>query len=539
MPDLPATHIRAGDFLRMSADRFPDRACFVYGDGSQHSFAETNGRVNRLSSILAARGIGKGDRVAIFAVNCNGYAEVLFACMKLGITYVPINNRLGEADTAALLARTKPAAIFVSDRYTDLLRRVTDGTPQLVLRACFDLEAAGFEEYEKLVASGEDIEPDVAVADGDILGLAFTSGTTGGAKGVLQSQAMIKAITLSISLDYEIQADEFRYSSSPMFHIGGQSPIFSHVWRGVPTLVLPQFDVDSVLAWMQGGQLTGLFLVPTMISMILEHPSAAMGSYDSIRSIIYGAAPMSPALLRRSMEVFGCEFVNAFGAGTEVGLQTVLASADHKRAAAGAEKLLGSIGKPAFGVDLRLVDENDNDVPRGEVGEIITRSEQMMTGYLDMPEKTAEAFRGGWFHAGDLASMDSDGYLYLAGRRSDLIIRGGENIYPIEIEDVITAFSGVSQAAVIGVPDEHWSEIVVAYLTAEPGAIIDSGALRAHCRAGLAAYKVPSEFRIVAELPTNASGKILKRDLRAAHTSPETGQRVRQLARPGKAPREC
>jgi fatty-acyl-CoA synthase len=266
---------------------------------------------------------------------------------------------------------------------------------------------------------------------------------------------------------------------------------------------------------MQSGRLTGAFLVPTMISTLLEHPDVTAGSYDELRSIIYGGAPMSPALLRRALDVFGCDFINAFGAATEGGLQSVLSSADHRRALAGAPHLLGSIGKPAFGVEMRIVDDTGADVPRGEVGEIITRSDPVMNGYLEMPEESARAIRDGWFWGGDLARMDDDGYLYLAGRSKDMIIRGGENIYPVEIETVLADHPSVAQVAVVGRPDEHWGEVVVAVVTGDPGGPApDPEVLREHCRAHLAAYKVPAAVVVVDAMPLNASGKILKRTLR-------------------------
>ncbi len=508
-----ATGPAAGEFLRMSADRFPDRACLVLGDGTSWTFAETNQRVNRLVDAMRRRGIGRGDRVAIFAVNGVGYAEVLFACLKLGATYVPLNNRLSAGETRVLVRRAAPAAVFVDLRYVEQVRAAIDGE-RLRLAVVFDGDAAGFDGYQELLGEGSPVEPDVVVAEEDIVGLAFTSGTTGLPKGVLQSQRMIRNLTTAITLDYEIRPDEFRYSSSPMFHIGGQTPVFMHAWRGFPTLLLPQFDVDAVLPWMQSGGLTGCFLVPTMISALLADERVHDADYADLRSIIYGAAPMPPAVLRRAIEVFGCEFVNAFGAGTETGLQTVLGSADHRRAAAGAEHLLGSIGKPAFGVDLRLVDADGGEVARGEVGEIVTRNAQTMSGYLDMPDETAEALRDGWFRAGDLAWQDAEGYLYLAGRRTDMIIRGGENIYPIEIEDVLCQHEDVDQAAVVGAPDEHWGEVVVAFVVARAGREIDPEAVRLHCRTRLAAYKVPLRVEAVDALPLNASGKVVRRALR-------------------------
>jgi acyl-CoA synthetase (AMP-forming)/AMP-acid ligase II len=237
----------AGDFLRMSADRYPDRRCLVLGDGTSWTFAETNRRVNQLVDVMVCHGIGRGDRVAIFAVNGVGYAEVLFACLKLGATYVPLNNRLTPAETGVLVERAAPAAVFTDLRYLEAVRPAL-AVGRVRLAVAFDGDADGFVDYETLLSEGNPVEPTIVVEAEDIVGLAFTSGTTGLPKGVLQSQRMIRNLTTAITLDYEIQPDEFRYSSSPMFHIGGQTPLFMHAWRGFPTLLLPQFDVDRPAA---------------------------------------------------------------------------------------------------------------------------------------------------------------------------------------------------------------------------------------------------------------------------------------------------
>jgi acyl-CoA synthetase (AMP-forming)/AMP-acid ligase II len=275
---------------------------------------------------------------------------------------------------------------------------------------------------------------------------------------------------------------------------------------------------------MRSGELTGCFLVPTMIDRLLAHPDVHGGDYGTITSIIYGGAPMSPGLLRRAMDTFGCGFINAFGAATEGGLQSVLSSADHRRALAGAEHLLGSIGRPAYGVDLRICDPDGVEVPRGTVGEIVTRSDAVMAGYLGMPDETARAIRDGWFWGGDLGRIDDEGYLHLEGRRTDMIIRGGENVYPVEIETVLSDHPSVSQVAVIGRPDGHWGEVVVAYVVAAPGHAIDAEELRAHCRTSLAAFKVPVAVEVVDAMPLNASGKILKRELRALDVAAPAGE---------------
>jgi acyl-CoA synthetase (AMP-forming)/AMP-acid ligase II len=504
---------RFGDHLRMTARRYPDRPCFVRGDGGGHTFAETNSRVNRLANAMAARGVGHGDRIAILAVDSPSYYEVIFAAMKLGATYVPLNYRLTEPEIETLVRRAAPVALFVSTRYAATAAAVAARVGTVGLTVSFD-DDPGAESYESFLAGAPDTEPDVEVLDTDILGLAFTSGTTGLPKGVLQPQGMIKSLIAVEAVDYEMRPGEFRYTASPAFHIAGHAMIFLHVSRGYPTLVLPQFDAETTLRWMREGGLTGCFLVPTMIRRLLDLPNVRDSDYPLLRTIIYGGEPMTAQLLREAMDVFGCGFINAFGAATEGGLQGILSTVDHERAAAGETHLLGSIGMPPAGVEVRIVDENDEDVPVGVVGEVISRSDAVMAGYLEMPEETARALRGGWFRAGDLARRDEEGYMYIAGRSKDMIIRGGENIYPVEIETVLSRLPGVEHAAVVGAPDEHWGEIVVAVLTVADGHTLDPDEVRAHCRAALAAYKVPEIVRIVPEMPLNASGKILKRELR-------------------------
>jgi len=274
--------------------------------------------------------------------------------------------------------------------------------------------------------------------------------------------------------------------------------------------VLPQFDAETVLWWLQDGGITGCTLIPTMISAILALPGARQRPYPRLESMMYGGAPMTPALLREIIDTFGCDLFNGFGAGTEAGGQTMLYPEDHVAALNGKEHLLGSIGKPIMGVDLRLCDDLLNDVPRGEIGEIVTRSETVMSGYYDQPELTARSVVDGWFRAGDMARMDDEGYLYLATRKADMIIRGGENVYPVEIESILLDHPTVRDAVVVGLPDDHWGEVVGAAVLLEDGAALDVEALRAFCRERLASYKVPEHVGAFTDLPKNATGKYLK-----------------------------
>ena len=506
--------IGVNDYLRLNAQRFPDRDCFVT-DGSRYTFAEVDSRVNRLASSLSAWGVDRGSRLAILAIDSVPYYEVVLASLKLGATYVPLNNRLTQSEVTTLLGRAEPLVVFASERYVDVARTAAASVGGVRTIVALDGPGSdGVEVYEDLVAAGADVDPRVDVRDTDIVGLAFTSGTTGLPKGVLQSHGMIKALLSMQDNEYEYLPGEFRYTASPAFHIAGQALVLDHIKRGFTTLILPQFDDATTLRWMQTGGLTGCFLVPTMIRRLLDLPNVRESDYSKFRSIIYGAAPMPPTLLTEAMEVFGCRFIQAFGASTEGGLQAILTSQDHVRALAGETHLLGSIGRTVAGVELRIVDAEDRDVAVGEVGEIITRSDAVMSCYLEMPEKTEEALKGGWFRAGDLARRDEEGFLYLAGRSKDMIIRGGENIYPIEIETVLMDLAGVASTAVVGRPDDFWGETVVAYLTVHEGVELDADTVRAHCRQRVAGFKVPEEIIIVPEMPLNASGKILKRELR-------------------------
>ena len=244
-----------------------------------------------------------------------------------------------------------------------------------------------------------------------------------------------------------------------------------------------------------------------MISALLDLPTVMDSKYSDLRSILYGGAPMTPALLKRTISVFGCDLYNGFGAGTEAGGQTMLYPQDHVDALNGKEHLLGSIGKPIMGVDLRICDNDLNELPRGQIGEIVTRSETIMAGYLDQPELTSFSILNGWFRAGDMARMDDEGYLFLTARKADMIIRGGENVYPFEIETTIAEHPAIAGVAVVGIPDAHWGEIVGAAIMLRPEATVDVDEIRDFCRQRLASYKTPEVIRIFDHLPLNPTGK--------------------------------
>jgi acyl-CoA synthetase (AMP-forming)/AMP-acid ligase II len=447
--------------------------------------------------------------VAVIATDSFEHVEIVLACLKAGVTFCDLNYRLRTGELANILSRCPMDALFFSGRYDGLVDEIGAGGVEVGWRCRLDGDG-GPTEFDDLIGGGRS-EGRRALAHGeDIVSIAFTSGTTGMPKGVLQSERMVRHIVYSGIREIRIRAGGFRYSGAPLFHISGIGSILYAVASGCGSLILPQFDAETVLWWLQHGGITGCTLIPTMISAILALPAARQHPYPALQSMMYGGAPMTPALLREIIDTFGCDLFNGFGAGTEAGGQTMLFPEDHVDALNGKEHLLGSIGRPIMGVDLRLCDDELRDVPRGEIGEIVTRSETIMSGYYDQPELTARSVVDGWFRAGDMAWMDDEGYLYLATRKADMIIRGGENIYPVEIESVLVDHPDVREAVVVGLADDHWGEVVGAAVILADGAAFDPEGIRRHCRERLASYKVPEHLQCFAELPKNATGKYLK-----------------------------
>lgn len=506
-----------GDWVRIQADRDPHQlAIDDRGVGRTLSFGELNDRVNRVANGLGEVGIARGNRVALLAVDSHAYLETLLACAKLGSTAVPLNVRLSGAEVANLLDASGATVLVASERYAPMIDELRERAA--ALRDVIAIgDPAPFDAaipFEEVVARASDREVDLGIDDEHIVGLAYTSGTTGLPKGVRQSQRMLKALVMAQLIETQARPDECRYSAAPLFHVAGYGLVLQGICRGFPNILNPSFDAAAILQWLQADALTGCFLVPTMLSTLLRQPGIEGGTYERLRYVQYGAAPMYPALLERAASLLGCDFIQGFGAGTEAGAQAFLSIADHRRARAGATHLLSSVGRAATGVELRICDDDWNELPRGEVGEIVTRGDGLMSGYEGDETATAHAMHPeGWFRAGDLGRLDDEGYLYLAGRKKDMVIRGGENVYPLEIEAVLSDAPGVVEVAVTGVDDEHWGEIVQAHLVlgADPPEI---DALRDYCRARLAPYKVPSDWVVHTELPKNASGKILKRVLR-------------------------
>jgi acyl-CoA synthetase (AMP-forming)/AMP-acid ligase II len=510
--------LAVGDWITMASRKWPDAKCFIsptedLSDVSNfrfRTFYEANHRVTKLAHALDSLGLTKGDRVAILGVDSIEHMEVILACAKLGLTYCDLNYRLRDGEIANILKRSPVKAIFLDPRYFEVIDRIKESIPPT--KHLFSLaSSSAFQSTDELIEKETQESEIISIVRGEeILSIMFTSGTTSNPKGVLQSERMMRNIVYSFNREIRIQPGGRQYSGASLFHISGICSVLHALLAGRTSLILPQFDAKAVQSWLSNGQITSCTLIPTMISAILELPGATDASYPELQSILYGGSSMSPSLLRKMVSVFECDLYNGLGAGTEAGIQTMLYPEDHQKAFNGREELYSSIGKPILGVDLRLCDEEMNDVPPGEIGEIVTRSETIMSGYLDQPELTARSIVGGWFRAGDMARQDADGYLYLATRKSDMIIRGGENVYPVEIESTIADHPSVLEVAVIGIPEEHWGEIVGAAIVLRSGCKATKQEIQDLCRSRLASYKVPEHVQFFDDLPKNSTNKLVK-----------------------------
>jgi acyl-CoA synthetase (AMP-forming)/AMP-acid ligase II len=511
--------IGSGDWPTLAAHAAPDSAALRTADGAIVTYNDLDRRASRVADALRRRGVRKGERVAILDTDSVDYVVLVVAAMKLGVIVAPLNFRLTASELTGVVTIIDPAVIAVGSRYHPLLAELCRTAPSARLTVTLGESGADGD----LTLAGLMAESDVTTlaadtVDTDVVSWLSTSGTTGTPRIVAQSQGMLKADIVKGHVEHGFRPGECLYAGSPLFHVAGMGWLSYALSRGACYLIIPQFDVDTVLTQLKSGVITRCLLISSMAIALTEHPDAP-GEYPALRGIAYGGAATPPSVVRRLHEIFGCDLYNTFGAGTECGGQTVLRPEDHHRALIGDDHLLASIGRPMYGVDLELRGPDGEPVPDGQVGEICTRSDSVMDGYVGRPDLTAERVRAGWIHGGDMAWRDAEGYLYLAGRKDDMILRGGENIYPIEIENALCEHPSVSEAVVVGVPDAFWGQVVAAALLPVAGAVIDEQDLLAFAGQRLAHYKLPSRVSVFESFPRNATGKAQRTAILATLTN--------------------
>lgn len=507
-------HLTQG--LHRGVQQSPDAPMTVFA-GRTRTFTEVRDRVARLAGGLRSLGVGSGDRVAILALNSDDYHEALLAVPWADAVLNPQNIRWSPAEIAFALNDSGTTAVLVDDAFAGMVPTLVADVPSLqaIVHWGAGDPPAGAVPYESLLAASEPIE-DCRRGGDALAGLFYTGGTTGTPKGVMLSHASLVTSALGTLATGAFLAPGCRYlHAAPMFHLADLAAWLAQTVLGGTHVIVPKFDPLDVLRAIQEDGVTDTLLVPTMIQALVDDPRRDDFVVDGLRHIIYGASPIDEALLERAMKAFPqVVFTQAYGMTELAPVATLLTPDDHRDTERGPARLR-SAGRAVMHAEVRIVDAEDVEAARGEVGEIVVRGANVMSGYWNRPEETAAALRGGWMHTGDAGWMDDAGYVHVVDRIKDMIITGGENVYSAEVENALCTHPAVAAAAVIGLPDTEWGERVHAVVVLAPGAVATAEELIAHVRARIAGYKTPRGVTFVDALPVSGAGKVLKRELRA------------------------
>ncbi|TCZ53655.1 acyl-CoA synthetase [Roseicella aquatilis] len=509
----PATAMNLGRLLTQTARRLPDAVALAWGE-RRWSFAELDARVDRLCAALRARGIGQGDRILTHARNGNAMFEMMWAAFKIGAVWVPTNVRLTPAEVG-YLAETSRARALLRDRgfaaHADAVRDA--GHCELVL--AIDDAREGEEEYEAVLAGAAPPPPDheADVVYDDPLWFFFTSGTTGRPKAAVLTHGQLAFVVTNHLADLFPGVTERDASLvlAPLSHGAGIHQL-SQVARGARTVLLPseRFDVEEAWRLVEEHRVSNMFTVPTILNALVEHPAVDRYDHSSLRHVIYAGAPMYRADQKRALEKLGPCLVQYFGLGEVTGNITVLRPDQHSLED-DARFPIGSCGSARTGMDIAILDEAGRRLPPGETGEICVRGPAVFAGYFENPEANEKAFRGGWFHTGDLGHLDARGFLYITGRASDMYISGGSNVYPREVEEAILTHPAVLECAVVGMPHPRWGESGMAAVVPRAGMAVTEAEVLAHLQDRLSRYKQPLRVVVWDALPKSGYGKIPKR----------------------------
>jgi acyl-CoA synthetase (AMP-forming)/AMP-acid ligase II len=507
--------MRLHDFLDYWADARPGTEFAVQGE-RRLTYREALGAVNRLANVFVAAGLRVGDRVAVLSENSIEYVLLYFAASKAGVAVVPLNYRLTVPEWTYILNDAQPRMLIASGQYLtaiDSFRSKLETVERFVASDAVGL--AGWENLHEWLSNEPNTPPERLVTEESDALQMYTSGTTGNPKGAILTHRAVTANVFQIEHAFHLEPGERSLVVVPLFHAGAVPSAFSCVSRGGCLYIQQDFDPSEVVRALSEERICYAALVPSMIQACLVGvPDAAERSYDSLRLVYYGASPIAERTLRWAMDVFRCGFVQSYGMTEATQSLTFLSPADHRRGLDEQPKLLLSAGRPAMGTEIRIVDDDDTPLPNGALGEIVACGPQLMRGYWNRPDESAKALRGGWLHTRDIGYIDDEGYIYVQDRLKDMIVSGGENVYPRVVEDVLFQHPAIADAAVIGVPDERWGEAVKAVVVLRAGMTSTEEEIIGFCRGKLGGFELPRSVDFVDALPRNASGKVLKHVVR-------------------------
>jgi acyl-CoA synthetase (AMP-forming)/AMP-acid ligase II len=512
---------------RWAAER-PDREAVCYGE-RRWTWAQLRDRVARGATAQRAAGLRPGDRVAVLDLNHPSCLEITLACARAGTANVVVNFRLAPAEVVYVINDSAAKVLFVGPEFAQLVTGLRDQLPHIQRVVQVGDPGTPGDEYEAWL----DVEPDdevyprvgstdrastPAAPDHCFLQL-YTSGTTGFPKGAMLTHAGMLAHSAHVAELSGITPDSRLLVAMPLFHVGGSSYALTGLYAGARLVLTRVPDPARLLELLETERITHAFFVPALLALMTKVPGAAERDYSALEALTYGASPMPLPVLRECMRVFPNVFMQVYGMTEACGVVSALGPAEHADAA-NPHRLL-SAGRPIPGVRIEIRDlSTGKPLSTGESGEVYVRTDQLMAGYWNRPDATEVAIDAdGWYRSGDAGHLDEDGYLYITDRIKDMIISGGENVYPAEVERVLVEHPAVAEVAVIGVPDERWGEVPKAVVVPAPGQVVDEAGLIAFCRERLAHYKCPRSVEVVDELPRNQAGKVLKKDLRAPYWS--------------------
>ncbi len=503
------------DSLDYFAREKRDRLCIECGD-RRLNYGEARSHVDRLAGGLVSQGLAPGDRFAVLAKNCLEFPLFYFAGSKSGAVPVPVNYRLAPPELAYIVRDAGAKLVIARGALVEQIESVRDELGDVKTWVSLDgPRPEGWIDYGEWLAGQPDVAPEHRGEADDDLYQMYTSGTTGRPKGAVITHAAVAANLVQQMAAITTLPGDHTLVVAPIYHAAAALAALGSMSAGESMVIHEDFSPPDVVRALSEGGVTRTMLVPAMIqACLLGVPDAAQRDYGKLHTIIYGASPIAADVLRKAIEVFRCDFTQGYGMTETVAALTFLSPADHRRALESRPELLLSAGRPLPGTEIRIVDENDEPVPAGTVGEIVARGDQLMRGYWNLGEASAEALRGGWMHTGDAGLLDPEGYLFLQDRVKDMIVSGGENVYPREVENALFEHPAVVDVAVIGVPDPKWGECVKAIVVLRDGKHDSADDLIEFCKGRLAGYKRPRSVDFIAELPRNASGKVLKKELR-------------------------
>ena len=498
------------EILRWRTRQHPDRVALWF-EGREISYRELDRASNRVANALVRAGLRPGERVCVLDKGHDAFIEVVFGIAKAGGVYTPVNWRLAAPEFAYVLNDSGAPVVFVGEAFADALASVEAELTKVRLLVRWGQGPDRWPSYEAFCGDAPDLDPRLDGDDHDTAWQLYTSGTTGHPKGAELSHANLVEILYLGSTGFGSAGEgDVALICMPLYHIGGSGYALAMFFAGAQLVLTREASPPEILDLIASRGVTHAFFVPALLNMLLQQPTCAETDFGSLKAVLYGASPIPEDLLKASLETFGCNFVQGYGLTETTGAVALLPPHDHVPG----NPRLRSCGLPVFGAEIKVVDAGGETCRPGEVGEILIRGGMVMKGYWNRDEATAAAIQDGWFHSGDAGYVDEAGYLYIHDRVKDMIVSGGENVYPAEVESALFAHPDVADVAVIGVPDERWGEAVKAVVVLKDGARVSDRELIDGCRRHIAGFKIPRSIDFVEDLPRNPTGKILKRELR-------------------------